>query len=246
MRSGAREHILADVKMTSGARHGDEGLRKRGESRARPPWIPPETPWDEAAKELEALSDRFRLARGPEELHGVLADIVREHGISRAVRWDHPLLEELKVDAALRERGVEVAIPAREREGRWFSARADLGITAADAFVMESGTIVLRSQPGWGRATSLLPPVHLAIVTSDQRLARLEDLPGLIRYWGEEAGGLCGAVTLITGHSRTADIELTLVSGVHGPGIVYVVGWDPLSPFPSTGLRRSTQHRWPR
>jgi len=246
LRSGARKQILADVKRSTGVWHGEDGPEKKDGSPARPPWIPPETPWDEAAKELEALSDKFHLARSPRELHRVLAEIVREHGISRAIRWDHPLLEELKVDASLRECGVEMGIPARKKEGRGFSARADLGITAADAFVMESGTIVLRSRPGWGRTTSLLPPVHLAIVTSDQRLARLEDLPGLIRYWRDEADGLPGAVTLITGHSRTADIELTLVSGVHGPGIVHVVGMDPLSLPDSTGLRRSTRHQWPR
>jgi L-lactate dehydrogenase complex protein LldG len=243
LRSGAREKILADVERSTGVRHGDDGPGQRNASLARPAWIPSETPWHEAERELDGLSDRFHLARSPQELHRVLMDIVREHDISRAIRWDHPLLEDLKIDASLRECGVEVAIPSREKEGKVISARAGLGITAADAFVMESGTIVLRSRAGQGRATSLLPPVHLAIVTSDRRLGRLEDLPGLVRYWREEADGLPRAITLITGHSRTADIELTLVSGVHGPGIVHVVGMDPLSLLVANGSRRSTQHQ---
>ncbi len=234
MRSGAREQILAEVKRSTTVRHGDDGPGKKHGSLARPAWIPYEIPWDEAARELETLSDKFHPARNPRELHRVLVDIVREHQISCAIRWDHPLLEELKMDASLRECGVEVTIPAREKKGRALSEKADLGITAADAFVMESGTIVLRSRAGWGRATSLLPPVHLAVVTADRRLWRLGDLPELIRYWAEE-DGLSGAVTLITGHSRTADIELTLVSGVHGPRIVHVVGMDPLSLLPASG-----------
>jgi len=246
LRTGARQQILADIGRHTGVRRGGDRPGKKDARRDRPAWIPSETPWDEAAGELEGLSDRFHLVRSPRELHRVLVELVREHDISRAIRWDHPLLENLEIDASLRECGVEVAIPAREKEGRVLSARADLGITTADAFVMESGTIVLKNRAGWGRATSLLPPVHLAVVTSDRRLGRLEDLPGLIRYWHQEGDGLAGAVTLITGHSRTADIELTLVSGVHGPGIVHVVGMDPLSLPVSTGSRRSAQHQSPR
>ena len=231
MKPGVREQILAKVKQSTALRQGNRETGKKDARHAVPNWIPVEASWDEAAKELEALTDRFHLIHNPQELRKALADLVREHGISRAIRWDHPLLEKMNLDALLGECGVETTIPARERDGRALSEKADLGITAADGFVMESGTIVLRSRVGWGRSTSLLPPVHLAIVTSDRRLAKLDDLPGLINHWREEDECLPSGVTLITGHSRTADIELTLVSGVHGPRIVHVFGLDPLS-FP--------------
>ncbi|MEJ2024220.1 MAG: LUD domain-containing protein, partial [Deltaproteobacteria bacterium] len=77
-----------------------------------------------------------------------------------------------------------------------------------------------------GRALSLLPPVHVAIVEPAQRLRNPDSLSGLCRWWAERPNGLPSALTLITGHSRTADIEMTLVSGVHGPGMVHVIGLE--------------------
>jgi L-lactate utilization protein LutC len=76
---------------------------------------------------------------------------------------------------------------------------------------------VLRSDDG--RAAGLLPPVHLVLLaTTDLR-------PGLTELYADAAGedGLPAALVQVTGPSRTADIEMTLVTGVHGPGEVIVV-----------------------
>jgi len=222
--SRAREQILSKIERSLGIANGDPA-RKEGEpGLVTQEWIPIDAPWDEARKEIEALSDQFHMLEHTEDLRRLLAGIVGKHDVSLAVRWDHPLLEELRVDEMLHDCGVETRIPSREEEWKELSARAQLGITTAEALVMESGTLVLRAGKEWGRSTSLLPPVHLAIVQADQRLKGVESLPLLFRFWARENKGLPSAITLVTGHSRTADIELTLVSGVHGPGTVYVVG----------------------
>jgi len=100
--------------------------------------------------------------------------------------------------------------------------RADLlaagaGITAAQWGIAETGTIVLDADAERSRLCSLLPPVHIALLPVTRILATLgEALKTLPRP-------LPHAVTLVTGPSRTADIELQLVVGVHGPRELHVV-----------------------
>ena len=97
-------------------------------------------------------------------------------------------------------------------------AEADLGITGADYAMVETGTVVLLPRAGLSRLVSLAPPVHLAIVRPQEVLETLDDLFVLRRlaYYqnGEDMGSY---MNFITGPSRTADIEQTLVIGVHGP-----------------------------
>jgi L-lactate dehydrogenase complex protein LldG len=97
------------------------------------------------------------------------------------------------------------------------AATADIGITRAWRGVAETGTVVLRSDEG--RLAGLLPPVHLAF------LAAADLRPGLTELYADAVAGdgLPAHLVQITGPSRTADIEMTLVTGVHGPGEVHVV-----------------------
>jgi len=153
----------------------------------------------------EALGVHVRRTRSP-ELPAVLAEILRACGAEKVA-----LSEDLTGLAdALRGIGVEVGGPEVARE-------APVGITGAEFGVAETGTLVVRS--GGGRRTaSLLPPVHVAVLPEDRLLPDLDAL-------FEQLSGspLPSAVTLITGPSRTADIEQTLTPGVHGPGKVYIV-----------------------
>lgn len=95
----------------------------------------------------------------------------------------------------------------------------DVGITTAQAAIAETGTLVLDSAFEKHRLVSLVPPVHVAIIDASQiYLTLAEALAALQR--GPE---LSPAITLITGPSRTADIELTLALGVHGPQELHVI-----------------------
>ncbi|HZN40001.1 MAG TPA: lactate utilization protein [Planctomycetota bacterium] len=94
---------------------------------------------------------------------------------------------------------------------------ADLGVTAAQWAIAETGTLVLVGDEERHRLASLLPPVHIALLPHSRILGNLgEALKTLARP-------LSPAVTFITGPSRTADIELQLVIGVHGPRELHVV-----------------------
>ncbi len=91
-------------------------------------------------------------------------------------------------------------------------ARADAGVTAAQWGIAETGTIALDDVAARARRVSLLPPLHIAVLRKNHMLASLDDL-----FAATAKAGLPHALTLVTGPSRTADIELQLVVGVHGP-----------------------------
>ena len=98
-------------------------------------------------------------------------------------------------------------------------ASAEIGITGADAAIAETGSLVLLSGKDKPRAASLLPPTHLAIVRRSDLCASMGE------FFAAHADAIARAAccTFVTGPSRTADIELTLTLGVHGPGAVIVV-----------------------
>ncbi len=95
----------------------------------------------------------------------------------------------------------------------------DVGITSAQAGIAETGTLVLDSSVERNRLVSLVPPVHIAILNASRIYRTLSDALTTLQS-GEEVSP---AITFITGPSRTADIELTLAIGVHGPQELYVI-----------------------
>ncbi len=98
---------------------------------------------------------------------------------------------------------------------------ADIGLTGVDYLIAETGSLVVLARPDQPRALSLLPPVHLVVAEAAQIVPDLFDL--FEGTNGPAKGALPSCMTLITGPSKTGDIELNLVTGVHGPGEVHVV-----------------------
>ena len=97
--------------------------------------------------------------------------------------------------------------------------KSDVGVTSAQAGIAETGTLVLDSSVDRNRLVSLVPPVHIAILDASRIYTTLGETLAALQS-GEE---LSPAITFITGPSRTADIELTLAIGVHGPQELYVI-----------------------
>jgi len=101
-------------------------------------------------------------------------------------------------------------------------ARVDIGITSADYALSDTGTLVMIASPAEARLVSLLPPMHLAVIPKERILTGLDELFTLL----PDPGAVTSSMVLITGPSRTADIEQILIRGVHGPGqeTVVIVG----------------------
>lgn len=102
-------------------------------------------------------------------------------------------------------------------------ASADIGITGADFAIADTGTLVLLSGPEQPRLTSLLPPVHIAILEKETIVPNIHALFAKLGESHENYDRLCSCISFITGPSRTADIELNLTLGVHGPGRAIVI-----------------------
>jgi L-lactate utilization protein LutC len=104
-------------------------------------------------------------------------------------------------------------------ELRDLCATSDFGITSADYALADTGSLVMISSPNEARMISLLPPAHIAVVPRERLLTGLDELFTLL----PKPADISSAMVIITGPSRTADIEQFLVRGVHGPGTIHAV-----------------------
>jgi L-lactate dehydrogenase complex protein LldG len=108
-------------------------------------------------------------------------------------------------------------------EGRPANGDDKVGITGSYCAIAETGTLMLLSGPTTFAATSLLPETHIAVVRKQRLVRSMEDGWDLLR---REHGSLPRQVAFVSGPSRTADIEMTLVLGIHGPYRVHVLLLD--------------------
>src|SRR5262249_3454442 len=138
-------------------------------------------------------------------------DLVARHGVRRAVVSRQP--EVTHVADRLRDLGIDVAAVSVDA-----SSRADLGVTAASAAIATTGTLVQESHLVGGRSVSLLPPVHLCVVPASVVVPSSAEV---LRRLGD-GRTLPSNLVLITGPSRSGDIELVMALGVHGPVTVEI------------------------
>jgi L-lactate dehydrogenase complex protein LldG len=182
---------------------------------------------EEFKRNLEAVDGHCIVVRDDAEVVEVVKRIAKGKGIavSNARR-----LKELIGVAELTSSGVAEVTPSGVAEltspgvaevtpsaSRLF--QIDVGVTMAQAGIAETGTLVLDSSVEQNRLISLVPPVHIAILDASHIYETLGETLAMLQSTKE----LSPAITFITGPSRTADIELTLAIGVHGPQELYVI-----------------------
>lgn len=148
----------------------------------------------------------------PDELCEKLVDFVRSKGVKSIMLSVSPLLERLGVAESLRKAGFDAR--TWDELSLDEAYEIDCGITDVWAAVAEIGGLVIRQSPGHGRVLSLVPPLHIAIVEPKNIVPDLVDLFRMLPADQNDK------FVIITGPSKTADIEMQLVTGVHGPGIV--------------------------
>jgi L-lactate utilization protein LutC len=195
----------------------------------------------EAAGLMSTLSEiaervgwKVRRVASPEEAAGYVMGLIRAIEPRSVLRSAHPAVDSLGLEATLAETGIDLEVMAIDQAGteeqiserrvsmRDRASRADIAVTGVDYAIAETGTCVIAARPGVSRLVSLLTPVHVALVERDQVLPGLDELFTLRRRDFLEGSGL-GYMNLISGPSRTGDIDQTLVAGVHGPGEVHMV-----------------------
>ena len=229
----SREAFLTTVRRSLG-RAGSTAPQSNGAPNAGPDSpIPTQTPNADReqlisrfAEEVKNVHGAVTRVSGQDELTALLGALIEEKGIRKIVRWDAGSLPTL--DSALTGAGAEVIpINLNEDESGRPDQRnalidADMGLTEVDYAVADIGSLVLRASGPQSRLASVLPPIHVAVVASDRIVASLAHLLPLLN----SSDGLPSAVSLVTGPSRTADIETIRTVGIHGPVELHVVILD--------------------
>jgi L-lactate dehydrogenase complex protein LldG len=164
----------------------------------------------------ERMSSTVDEVQSMAEAPAAVARYLAAQGLARqAVVW--PALADLGWRAA----GIEADARAPKRDE---SAGPDLvGITGCFCALAETGTLVLLSGPETHASTHLLPETHVAIVSASRIVATMEDAFDLLRRERDGDSMMPRAINMVSGPSRTGDIEQTIVIGAHGPYRVHIV-----------------------
>lgn len=177
------------------------------------------------AAEIEAVGGRTHLVIDINSARRRLDELIQALRPRQAICWEHPLLDALDVRGQLAAAGVTAtshtqltALPTAEQRAALLSA--DVGIAAADWAVAETGSLAVAARPGQERAITLLPPVLVSVVDASRIVPDLFDLFAKLGAGptADTGPALPSNLALITGPSKTGDIELQLTTGVHGPG----------------------------
>jgi len=139
-------------------------------------------------------------------------------GQKALILHEHPLLQALALDTLteLKDIPQHWTSPANPRV-RAQTLAASIGVTVADWGIAESATIVQLTRPGRPRSTSLVPSIHIALLPLSRLVADLAEAFTLVRRESEHA-----SMVLISGPSKTADIEGCMVLGAHGPRAMHL------------------------
>ncbi len=207
----SREHILHKVRSALG-RDAGQPVPEPPPVRLRVPPADAETRIACMLRAVEALAGKTHRAATLQDARNYVAQVL---GKRSAVASNAAFLRECGITELP---GVESGfMNAVELRGR--CAIADVGISSADYALADTGSLVMLSSQSEARLISLLPPVHIAVVPAARVLSGLDELLGILPHPAEQTSSM----VLITGPSRTADIEQILVRGVHGPGEIHVV-----------------------
>jgi L-lactate dehydrogenase complex protein LldG len=200
-----------------------------------------------------ALSGKVLLVKEEEAgpaISAYLQELCGELGVSRAAIWDHEPLAALGLEPGLAQAGVAL-VPWRElaadggkpgagaaaeqpqaaQTAKWAqrsallreAERCQLGIVWPDYAIANTSTLTLLARGGKGRSVSLLPDILFAVFRANQLVTRMGEMLQRVREDHPDAASLPSSLNMITGPSRSADIENDLTIGIHGPGKVYAV-----------------------
>lgn len=185
---------------------------------------------DEMAEMAATTGWKVHHADNPEDAADIVANICEQKQATSVLRSKHEALDQIGVDAAVTNTGATLATTEHSgdnsaelvEQSKSTAFSADIGITGVDYAIAETGTVVLHPRGGLSRLVSLAPPTHIAVLRPGEVLDSLDELFAMERH-DFMSGNLAGSMNLISGPSKTADIEGTTVTGIHGPLEVHLI-----------------------
>lgn len=152
-----------------------------------------------------------------------LAEAIDDFGGGSIVTWNDQRFEQfglsnfIAADLPKKEMDVHIWDTSIGKENLKIAERANIGITFSDITLAESGTVVLLSDNGKGRSVSLLPATYIAIIPKSTIVPRMTQATMIIQERIDSGELVPSCVNFISGPSNSADIEMNLIVGVHGP-----------------------------
>lgn len=155
-------------------------------------------------------------------LNEALANVIEQLGGKSLICCEDPRFGEYGINDYFQQaasKGIDVHTwdSSRGVENIQKAEKADIGITFSDMTLAESGTVVLFSDKGKGRSVSLLPTNYIAVIPKSTIVPRMTQATTFIHKMQQEQGRVPSCINFISGPSNSADIEMNLVVGVHGP-----------------------------
>ncbi|HCE58839.1 MAG TPA: hypothetical protein DER09_13680 [Prolixibacteraceae bacterium] len=167
-------------------------------------------PLEQAFKsQLEAINGKVLIFQSETELFNSLKTLLQQFQTENIFCSEPEIMKDL----------VQFEIGFNKYAGA--AKKMEAGITRCEYLVAQTGSVMVSSAQSGGRQMNIFPPVHIVIATKNQLVATLEEAYSMIQQ--KYAEGLPSQIALVTGPSRTADIEKTLVLGAHGPRELWVM-----------------------
>lgn len=211
--SGAREEILAEIRKSLGRGSLDSAAAGELDRRMVEPPLHPRPQVREAL--VERFVDKLTSVTGTvarvgnlEDVPGAVSEYLQQQGLPAKLRVAPVLRDQFSWPG-----GIEVQSGIAE-------PKDVVSLTPCFAAVAETGTLVLLSSPDSPTTLNFLPEDHIVVVRSEQFVRYLEDIWPLLRALPD---GMPRTVNLISGPSKTADVEQTIQYGAHGPRRLHVI-----------------------
>ncbi len=178
-------------------------------------------------REVTSLQGAVHVTSGDDAARTAVIDLLAQHKATRVIAWDFEHIPVEGLASAISDANIEIIHPETRDDMRLerltAAEGAQVSITGADAAAATTGTLIFTTAPGRGRIPTILAPVHIAVITLDQLVTRVEDWIKTLRaddlHTVRERANFC----FVSGPSRTGDIEMELILGVHGPGVLHVI-----------------------
>ena len=169
---------------------------------------------------------------GPADAAAYVRRVAEALESKSVLRSDHAVLDEIDLEQAFQGSAIALRRIAYEDSGQSRDVQrakfredmivADVGVTGVSHAIAETGSVSIAAGRGVSRLISLLPPVHIAVVRPGQIVPSLDELFSFRRSEFLKRGSI-DYTNIVSGPSRSADIEQTLIKGMHGPREVHMV-----------------------
>ncbi|MEA4985024.1 Lactate utilization protein C [bioreactor metagenome] len=197
----SRQEILQRIARVAGNRTGSEGEVTYNQEDIYKPVEPDALMCFK--RELETISGQCVICDEETDVYNKLAALMQAKGLPFLFTRD------LQIAGRLKQHGIAV-----ETDEKYFP-EVVAGVTPCAYLVARTGSVVVTSSGNSGRQMHAFPPIHIILAKKEQLVSYLEEALDAVRQ--QFNGKMPSAITVITGPSRTADIEKTLVLGAHGP-----------------------------